>query len=96
MIDDFFEDLDKFCESLFDEGLVDWADRIGNMVAGGATGGEILMGVRWALAQILEQECIKQSTAQRAEEFICAITQVIGDMWTVELGNRSCGSWPTG
>ena len=38
-----------------DAGHPEWSERIDDIVAGGATATEILMGLRWSLGELLDQ-----------------------------------------
>jgi hypothetical protein len=40
---------------VWDAGHPDWSKRIDDVVAGGATATEILMGLRWTLGELLDQ-----------------------------------------
>ncbi len=42
--------------TLRDEGLSVWAERLADCISAGATGTEILMGMRWALNELKKNE----------------------------------------
>lgn len=56
MARDLYADAHALAAALSDAGLASWADRIEDIISGGATATEILMGLRWTLGELLAQE----------------------------------------
>jgi hypothetical protein len=56
MARDLYADAHTLAAALSDAGLASWADRIEDIISGGATATEILMGLRWTLGELLAQE----------------------------------------
>jgi hypothetical protein len=53
---DYYADARALGAALRDHGLPEWAQRIDAVIEAGATGTEILMGLRWTLGQLMETE----------------------------------------
>jgi hypothetical protein len=56
MTGDLYSTARVLATELWDQGFKEWTDRIDNVIKGWSTGTEILMGLRWAFAQILQEE----------------------------------------
>jgi hypothetical protein len=52
------------------QGYGTWSQRLTDMIAAGATGTEIVMGLRWVLAQLLQGEDGRQTSATRLVDSI--------------------------
>ena len=59
---DYYGTAATVCELLRRNSHSDWAQRIEDIIAGGSTGTEILMGVRWQL-----QEYMRENPGQSGE-----------------------------
>ena len=53
---DFYADTRDLAAKLTARGRGDWSQRLTDAMAAGATGTEIVMALRWTLAQMLETE----------------------------------------
>ena len=56
MARDYYADTRDPAAKLTERGLGPWSQRLTDEMAAGATGTEIVMGLRWTLAQMLETE----------------------------------------
>lgn len=65
--------------ALWDAGLSSWAERIDQIVLGGATASEILMGLRWTLSELLAKEpALDAELRDRATELHGALDRALG------------------
>ena len=58
-------------------GLGDWASKLENIVDGGSTATEILMGLRWMAGQILGDTRLDQATRSRLEHLRAAVNSLL-------------------
>lgn len=56
MARDYYAETTDLAATLTERGLGSWSRRLTHEMAAGATGTEIVMGLRWTLAQMLETE----------------------------------------
>ena len=63
--------------SLRGGGLGDWASKLEDIVDGGSTATEILMGLRWTAGQILDDPRLDQATRSRLESLRAAVDSLL-------------------
>jgi len=56
MARDYYAEARGLASTLAEHGYGPWSQRLTDVIAAGATGGEIVMGLRWTLGQLLETE----------------------------------------
>jgi len=62
MVNDPYEQARILAQRLKAQGLDDWARKINDIVAGGSTATEILMGLRWATGELLRLNKLDEAT----------------------------------
>ena len=62
---DYYAEADEVMNELDAEGLTVEAESLRNIIAGGSTATEILMGLRWELRQIDDANKVADMTAKR-------------------------------
>jgi hypothetical protein len=62
---DYYADTRDLAAKLTARGLGDWSRRLTDAVAAGATGTEIVMALRWTLAQMLETKVVLPDDLRR-------------------------------
>lgn len=55
----------------------EWSSKIEDIIAGGSTATEILMGLRWILGELLRDEPLDGATATRARELEKAVDALL-------------------
>jgi hypothetical protein len=63
--------------SLFERGEFDWSERIEDAIAGGSTGTEILMRIRFCLRQLLESDALTQEVAPTVRQLVAQLDEVL-------------------
>jgi hypothetical protein len=58
-------DVDLIKQRLVDEGQPAWAEKLDDVIAAGATGTEIVMGIRWVLSNLLTDRDVQVSKETR-------------------------------
>ena len=59
--------------------LTDWKTRIDDAIAAGSTGTEILMAVRWNLAELIkEKPSLPANIVSRIKDYIIAANKLLG------------------
>jgi hypothetical protein len=53
---DYYAETRALAAKLTDQGYAGWSEQLTDEIAAGATGTEIVMGLRWVLAQLLQNE----------------------------------------
>ena len=56
MARDYYADADELAERLIERGHGDWSERIESAIKNGSTSTEILMALRWQLAQLIDAD----------------------------------------
>jgi hypothetical protein len=77
MVVDPYAEARSLALSLRGGGFAAWASKLEDMVDGGATATEILMGLRWIAGQILGDIAIDQAMRVRLERFRAAIDSLL-------------------
>jgi hypothetical protein len=77
MVVDLYSEARSLAITLRKEGLADWASKLDDIVDGGATATEILMGLRWTAGQILDGSQLNQSTRVRLENLRAAANSLL-------------------
>ena len=78
MARDFYAETEQVIDALATEGLKEEADGLRNVMAGGATATEILMGVRWHLQNIdRSNRTVNLGTKRKVRELIAELNQVL-------------------
>lgn len=77
MVADIYADAESLKKLLEVQGLAEWARRVEDIVAGGSTGTEILMGLRWVTKQILALGLKDEATNRLAQEVNIAADQLL-------------------
>lgn len=80
MTRDFYGDARVVAVHLADAGLNEWATKLDDVLEGGATSTEILMGIRWNLRQLLAAgpDNLRPELRDSAAEIANAIDGVLG------------------
>jgi hypothetical protein len=77
MVVDPYAEARSLALSLRGGGFAAWAAKLEDIVDGGATATEILMGLRWIVGQILGDIAIGQPMRLRLEKFRAAINSLL-------------------
>ncbi len=74
---DYYAEARAIATSLFEQGQSYWGDKIEDAIAGGATGTEILMRLRFTLRELLEADVVASDDKARAKSLIRQLGRVL-------------------
>jgi len=75
---DYYAESRALGADLWEAGYKDWADKIDNVIEGGAMSSEILMGLRWTLGELgVKEHGLSPDLKQRAESLYREIDRAL-------------------
>ena len=77
MVVDPYSEARSLAITLRKDGFADWASKLEDIVDGGATATEILMGLRWIAGQVLGDAGLDQATRLRLENLRAAANSLL-------------------
>ena len=77
MAHDLISDARRLAQALDSDGLTGRSRGIEDVIAGGATGSEILMGLRWHVREVLDADRASAATRRQAELLLRQISRAL-------------------
>lgn len=77
MVNDPYAEARDLADILRSQQRHEWSSKIDDIVAGGSTATEILLGLRWILRELLRDEALDVATAMQARELEQAVDALL-------------------